>query len=298
MKELLTFTAHDNYVLDLCFTRDGRTLFSAGMDGVIHGWSVDTWERAFTLAGHEHSVNSLSLAGDGTLLASGSSDKTVRLWSVGDRRLRQSLQDRKKVVAAVAFSPDARYVAAASYGGRIMVWTRDGEAVVSIRASEKNLATLAFSPDGALLAAAGLGPDIGLWSMPAGEPAGQVAGHETAVMGLCFINQGDNLLSLGYEQTLRAWDTRSWDATWARKVEPAGVRGFCVSPDESLVALPLPGQLQLRRLVDWSIMTTMPGSSQVISSVTFSPDGRLLLAGGADRTIRVWQLETKEGGGS
>ena len=35
MKESIVFEAHGSYVLALCFTQDGQTLISAGMDNVV-----------------------------------------------------------------------------------------------------------------------------------------------------------------------------------------------------------------------------------------------------------------------
>ena len=199
MEPISTFQAHDNYVFQLAFTQDGKTLISCGMDGLVKLWSVPDWQPLRTFEGHEKSVNTFSLSPDEKTLATGSTDNTVRLWSFPDGKLLHTLQDRKKVVAAVDISADGKFVAAGSYGGRAAVWTMNGEEVTAFVVSKKNLSSVTFSPDGSTLATAGLGDDIWIYSLPAGELLTTLSGHKIAIGSLNFINADKQLFSAGYE---------------------------------------------------------------------------------------------------
>jgi WD40 repeat protein len=201
-----------------------------------------------------------------------------------------TLQDRKKTVSAIQISPDGEWVAAASYGGRAMVWTLEGEDVVGIKASKKNLSAVALSPNGKILVTSGLGDDILLWSLPSGEPIGSLSGHETAVWGLTFIDEGRTLVSLGYEQSMRFWDTESWQESRVVRSNVAGVRGMVFSPDEGTVALSMESKVQLWSVKEWELQAELPVSTKVVSAMAFSPDGQWLVLGGADKKIRVWEL--------
>lgn len=305
MQAVATFEAHDNYVLALAFGMDGQTLASAGMDASIRLWSAPDWRLLGTLTGHTHSVNSLTVSPNGQTLASTSTDATVRLWSFPDGVALHVLQDRKKTVTAAEFSPDGRWLAAGSYGGRVSVWNLPGEglrrsspgelvlirpSVAAFSASKKNLTTVAFTPDGKTLATAGLGDDIHVWTLPAGTRDTTLTGHKTAVMALTMLKHSATLVSLGYEQTVRFWDTATWQESRIVVLEDSGVRGMAFSPDEQNVALSLESRVQVRQVADWSLKAELPISTKVISALVFSPDGRWLLAGAADRKIRVWDL--------
>jgi hypothetical protein len=245
MQEPTVFEAHSSYVLGLLFTPDSRTLISAGMDNVVKLWSIPDWTLLRTFEEHANSVNSIALSPDGKTLATGSTDTTVKLWAFPGGQVRHTLQDRKKVVAAVRISADGKWVAAGSYGGRARVWTLAGEDVVGIQASKKNLSTVAFSPDGETLATAGLGDDISLWALPSGQPIGTLSGHEVAVMALAFIDGGRCLLSLGYEQTIKVWDTDGWLEARTVRLSGPGPRGLAISPDEKTIAVSMESQVQL-----------------------------------------------------
>jgi WD40 repeat protein len=180
-------------------------------------------------------------------------------------------------------------VAAGSYGGRVAIWDLAGNEVLAFKANDRNLAALAFSPDGKTLATGGLGDEIALWSLPSGERTGTLAGHKAAVLHLSFLGEGGQLVSMGHEGDIRFWDTSTWETTRLLEGAAEGVRGLTFSPGEAQVALPLESKVQLRSVDDWALQEELPIETKVVSSVAYSPDGRQLAVGAADRKIRVWE---------
>jgi WD40 repeat protein len=290
MRESTVFEAHGSYVLDLLFSPDDQILVSAGMDNVVKLWSLPDWKLVRAFKGHANSVNSMSLSPDGKSLVTGSTDQTVKLWSFPDGLALHTLQDRKKTVSAVAFSPDGQSIAAGSYGGRAVVWTLAGEEVVGIKANRGNLGSVAFSPDGRILATSGLGNEIGLWSLPGGEPVGILSGHETAVGSLSFIQGGRYLVSLGYEQVVKFWDTETWREARTVHSDVTGVRRMVFAPDEQIAALSMEGRVQVYSVEDWELRAELPVSTKAVNGMAFTSDGQRLAVGAADGKIRIWEL--------
>lgn len=284
------YRAHDSYVLSVRFAPDGRYLVSTGMDNVAKVWSVPFWELVATLEGHEKSVNAVALSPDGSMAATSSSDQTVRLWSFPEGKPLHILQDRKQVVSCVDISADGQWLVAGFYGGRAVVWTLEGRSVLNFKASSKNLSSAVFSPDASLLATSGLGDDIQLWDLPAGHHRTTLSGHRTAVDTLRFIEEGRTLVSVGHEQSIKFWDTATWQETRSLRSRAPGVRGLAFSSDEMTLALAVEGGVQLWSAVVWTVQAEFPVSTKVVNSVSFSPDGRWLAAGGADGRMRVWTL--------
>jgi WD40 repeat protein len=172
-----------------------------------------------------------------------------------------------------------------------MIWTLAGEPVVGIKASQKNLSSVAFSPDGGTLATSGLGNDICLWSLPSGEPIGTLAGHEVAVGSLSFINEGRYLVSMGYEGTIKFWDTSEWQEARGVSPDQPGLRGLVFSQDERVAAVSMESRVQLWSVEDWKLEAELPISTKAVNGMAFSPDGRWLAVGAADKKIRVWEFE-------
>lgn len=290
MNKLTPFNAHEGQVLDLLFTREGRSLISAGMDNVVKVWSVGDWVLSATLRGHEKSVNAIALSPDGHTLVSGSSDATVKLWSLPSVEVLHTLQDRKKTVSAVAFASDGERLASGWYGGRAVVWTADGQKVVGIRASDKNLSTVAISPDGELLAVGGLGGEIKVCEIPSGVLHETLSGHETAVNSLHFIHEGNQLASLGYEGTIRLWSVETWGQEHVIELDDPPARRFILSADETRGAVSLEGRIQIWDIGSWDPVEELTVGIKAIGGMAFSPDRTRFAAGGADGKIRVWDM--------
>jgi WD40 repeat protein len=260
------------------------------MDNEVKIWSVGDWKLTATLRGHEKSVNAIALSPDGDTLVSGSSDATVKLWSLPNGEALYTLRDRKKTVSAVAFSRDGEWFASGWYGGRAAVWTIDGEEIVSIKASGKNLSTVAISPDGALLATGGLGGDIKVWEIPSGALRETLSGHETAVNSLHFIDEGKQLVSLGYEGTIRLWSVETWEPERVIVLDDPPARRFILSADEATGALSLEGRVQIWDTATWKPVEELNVGTKAVGGIAFSPDRAWFAAGGADGQVRVWKM--------
>lgn len=68
-QRLLSLNGHLRAVSDLCFSRDGRTLVSAGDDGALRLWSIAAGQEIFTLEQRQQLVHTASLSADGVMLA-------------------------------------------------------------------------------------------------------------------------------------------------------------------------------------------------------------------------------------
>jgi WD40 repeat protein len=98
------------------------------------------------------------------------------------------------------------------------------------------------------------------------------------------------LLSLGYERDIVFWDMATLQETQRFTIEGAAPRGVIVSPDESMAAVPMQSQVELRQVKDWSLKHVLPGSTKVVHAAVFSPDGKTIVASGGDGKLRVWSI--------
>nr|MDO8084256.1 hypothetical protein [Candidatus Sigynarchaeum springense] len=73
---------HENAVLSVAFSPDGKTLATGSEDKAARLWDVRTGKQLRALEGHEGLINSVAFSPNGSLLATGSKDKTARLWKI------------------------------------------------------------------------------------------------------------------------------------------------------------------------------------------------------------------------
>ena len=113
---------HVGDVLALGFTPDGKTLITAGSDGLAKIWDVATRTVRADLTGHEGKVLRVAVSSDGKTIATGGEDRTVRLWSTTDGARLGTLSGHSGAVTALAFAPDGKTLASGSPDTTIRLW--------------------------------------------------------------------------------------------------------------------------------------------------------------------------------
>jgi cytochrome c len=286
---------------------------------------------AAQLRGHGGPVRSLAVSSDGRMALSGGFDSTGILWDLRRDAAEAVLRFHDSAVNAVALLKDDR-AATAGADGRIAVWTAGRPAPDLVLTGHAGpIAALAVSPDGATLASASWDRTIRLWRLAGGEPL-VLTGHAQNVNGVAFMPDGTALISAGYDATVRIWPLPQPAPPLVRElpsplnavtVSPEGeiaaagadgkvhflspggeVEGAVAASPSPLVALAVSGDgtrlaaagtngaVAIIDVPTRSVRRTLLGPSVPVWSVAFLPDGRTLLAGGADRVIRRWDTET------
>jgi WD40 repeat protein len=174
-------------------------------------------------------------------------------------------------------------------------WTNDtGEATGEPTAP---LYAFAVSPNGKVAASGGEGGMIRVWDVESGKVARTIKAHERAVMSLAFAPDGRTLASGGADETVKLWDYHD-------KANLATITGFewqvnalAFSADGKLLAAGAlgPGRRALGAVRMWDVdrrkmQKRLDASFGEVWTVSFSPDGQRLAAGG-DGGVSLWNLK-------
>jgi WD40 repeat protein/serine/threonine protein kinase len=191
----------------------------------------------------------------------------------------------------VALSADGAQLVAAGSDRLVHFWDTESGAERHAAGIEGDVALLAVSPDGRLVVGGGpLDKRIWVWDARTGA-ARTLEGHTDGMRLLAFSPSG-TLASTSRDRTLRVWDV----ATGVGKVlvQCAELRDcgrIAVSPDGTLLAY---GGVKRVHLLDVATGREhlLPERETGTGGLTFSRDGRTLVSGGMDGSVRVWNLAT------
>jgi WD40 repeat protein/uncharacterized caspase-like protein len=76
-----TLAGHSGEILTLAFSRDGRWLSSAGLDGAVKFWNPQTATEVRSVTGDAGAINCVDFSNDARFLASANEDGSLIVWS-------------------------------------------------------------------------------------------------------------------------------------------------------------------------------------------------------------------------
>ncbi|WP_166831324.1 WD40 domain-containing protein [Thalassoroseus pseudoceratinae] len=187
--------------------------------------------------------------------------------------------------------------------------TQEADAKKAEQAARKPFQSVAFSADGKLLATAGEDQAIHLWNSENGNALESLAGHSGAVSSLRFLD-ADRLLSVSADQTARVWDTTpEWKliATLGGNAdEPTDVTASPISDrvlsldfshDGKKLAAGSGEPSRSGGIVIWDLekqsvaKSIEDAHSDTVLGLEFNRDGSQIVSGGADKFVKVFNVE-------
>jgi WD40 repeat protein len=206
------------------FSPDGKMMATGGGSRSTAAilWDLGTGRQERFFMGHEKWVYSVAFSSDGKHLLTGGADGEVRLWEVGTGKeiWRQRVGNRDCKVKSLAISANDNLCAVAPdhWGeGRSEVQIHDaktGALLKQIKLKHKPTC-LQFSPNGRILAIGTEGNVIEIMRTQSGKVEDlknyQTFLHQGKVSGLAFADQGNKLISSGYDGLVKSWDLARMD---------------------------------------------------------------------------------------
>jgi len=317
----------------VAFSPDGKSIATAGCDGIVRIVNAESGERLRKLEGHIGSIFSVAFSPDGKRIVTGGEDKTVRIWNIESRK---ELANTDPIFKAIMLE--------------------DGTGI----------GFTAFSPDGKMLAACGgndLGRNIRIWNTDTGRLLQKLEG--VAIPG--FLLDGRLVTGVDRNSTTRVFDVESgselykferklirismdgrriategggivqiWDAETGKKLQDMQGRAPVFSPDGTKVATMVGGEAQIwdtetriwdvesgRKLQKLQGGTPVfsPDGDKIVTTTTtagrhttkiwdansgnelhelaglfviFFPDGKKVVTDTIDRYFRIWDVESGE----
>ena len=235
------------------FFPDGEQAVSAGLDGKLRLWKLDT-NTAPTIVGEINaSVTRLAISPDGRQLAAATVNGNIVLW---DTRSWKSIATNAcgpgQVTALKFYDDQPALLAAINIADGTNVLARvdlnSGTVHFSPEHHQGMVTAIALSPDSKLIAGSSRDGIVRLWDSPALVRVGTLRGHSGYVTSAAFAPDGRTIASASNDGTVKLW---------------------AVDSREELL--------------------TLPGHIAPWTQLAFSPNGNELAGCGEAGLIRVWR---------
>lgn len=215
--------------------------------------------------GHTGIIWDMDVSADGRYLVSGSGDRSVRIWDLAqDTCVRvipmTDVSGHQGKVFAVSLSPDGKTLAVGGWMGK----TADDVAMGRIF----------------------------LLDFPEGNLVGSVLGGSGPTYSLAFSPDGRFLAAGSDDGSVRIWDVRRRSLVYTLDGHTLPVRCLAFLGKEKLISGSDDGNLIVWATDTGTPLGVLSGHVGAVRCVAVSPDENVIVSGGYDRTVRLWDAVT------
>jgi len=210
-KLLRTLEGHQNAVRCVAFDPRGGILASGSWDHTVKLWEARSGRLLRTFNGHQDAVMNVAFDPLYGTLASGSADSTVKIWTANSGKLIRTIEGHRENVNCVAFDSEGGSFASASSDNTVKLWeTATGKLLRTLKGHRETVWSVVFGPQGRTLVSSSVDKTVKIWDRASGLNLLTLEGHTSPVQVVRLI-AGESLLASFSNDSLRIWDSRSWE---------------------------------------------------------------------------------------
>lgn len=258
---------HKDQVSSVAYSQDGTLMASVDRDRVIYVRDADSGDIICPPDSHDLTVTSITFSPDGLLVLAGAEGEII-LWEHSECTIRsQNDQHPSTNVNSVDVSPDANYIVTAHDDGSLRVWNAANLTMLDhiINAHVGKVSGVAFNPniapdsDIVEFASVGIDGHLRIWHIDGGTVL-EVSSEEQdfPIYSVIYHPSGQRIMIGGGEQ----------GSTIASRV----LRLEFSSVSDRTLGNP----------------TQFTGPTDIVRTLTVSPNGRWLVSAGDDTYLWVW----------
>lgn len=229
------------------------------------------------LKGHTDWINGVAFLPDGKTLVSVSRDRTIRVWDVDSKKEKQLIKDLPTNVKGLAISDGKIFASTGKWDkekkaweGEIRILDVSGKTLGSLKGHSETIESIVISKDGKVLASASDDQLGKLWDIAAAKGSGELKGHTKAIHAIALSADGKKVATASADGSVKIWNAA--DGKDLTTIKTAETETKSVDPKSKK-----------------ETVTKIPG--RAFTTVTFSPDGKKLVAGNLDGEIRIIDAE-------
>ena len=251
--------------------------------GGIVVFDMETCERKADWAAHDARVYCLAVTTDRRFLVSGSDDKTAKAWDMENGFAEVSVCQFVSSIYSVDVMPDNQLFVVGDGGGNVSVWELEtGRCVVPVLGRhETRVTSVAVSPDGKIIASGDLKGAIKMWAM-----------SDRVEMDSTPLTETEDKMGSAPPTENISPRTETENKRKGLRLRRILTRFRGTKRSESELGAETPDETDNDPSDPYAVATPASHTHSILS-LCFTKDGRKLISGSNDGTVRQWDRITE-----
>jgi WD40 repeat protein len=286
-----TTKSADRRIHGMTFSPNSRLVATVGAAGFSQLWDAGTGKPVGPSLHQTNIVRAVEFRNNNNVAMGG--EEGLKYFAVGKEQPSDEIRGVGTILT-LDYSPAIKMLAAGGNDGNARLIT--GTSVRSTLRHNDRVSSIVFSRDGKMLLTGSEDQTARLWDCESGLALGMPYSLPCPVNKVAFGADDRTILAQGPDKIVRLWKTPGPDAVRPLLAQDnSGIPAVAYSPDGKRVVaaggIGVPG-FRVWDADTGELVCLNKDLEKPLRCVVFHPDGQLFLAGGADKTARLWDART------
>jgi WD40 repeat protein len=293
--EIVKFETFTYLIHFVCFSTDGKRLYTLSWDGSGHGgdtiraWDIESRKEVMNIE-EDKVISSIRFSADGKRMGIILFNHTLRICDTKSGNELITLVGHSDEITSADFSPDGKRIVTASKDKTARIWdVENGKELVKFEGRLDGIDSVEFSPDGKRVVSALHDNTVCIWNAENGVDLLELTIHTSFVNSVRFSPDGKRVVTASSDKTACIWDV---EISGNLKGHTDDVRFMQFSPDEKrLVTASADKTARIWDIESKKELVKLEGHTSSVNTAVFSPDSKRIVTTSFDSTARIWDAE-------